>query len=303
MNDDIKIKLDTYSTSETELPKIIIIYGPTACGKTALSIDIARYLNTEIISADSRQVYRYMDIGTGKVTPEEMNGVVHHMIDVIDPSVKFSMVDFTTMALPIVDSISRKWKIPILCGGTWLYIDGVLYDMEYPDTPPDWEYRNELENIRLTEGNQVLWNMLYAVDPAYAVELSVGNYRYVMRGLEVLRATGRSKRESKWKKTLRFSPLFVTPYTDSERAELYLRINKRVQGMYENWLLEEVRYIIDNFNSHCPGLETIGYKEVVDYIEWRITLSESISLVQQHSRNYAKRQVTWNKKYEIIARW
>lgn len=297
MNESIKASLDHFHSIQTEYPKIIVIYGPTACGKTALSIDIARYLESEIISVDSRQVYRYMDIGTGKITQEEMQWIPHHMLDVIDPSTIFSVVDYVRQALPIIARILQKWKIPILCGGTGLYIDGILYEMAYPDTQPNWEYRKELEAIRTQWGNEVLWKMLEDIDPEYAHALAVGNYRYVMRGLEVFRATGRSKRESQWQKTPRFSPLFLTPYTDSERAELYTRIDNRVEGMFSSWLIEEVSYIIDSFNSSCPGLTTIGYKEVVDHLEWRISLAESIRLVQQHSRNYAKRQITWNKKY------
>ena len=297
MNESIKASLDHFHSIQTEYPKIIVIYGPTACGKTALSIDIARYLESEIISVDSRQVYRYMDIGTGKITQEEMQWIPHHMLDVIDPSTIFSVVDYVRQALPIIARILQKWKIPILCGGTGLYIDGVLWEMAYPDTPPDWEYREELETIRTQWGNDVLWKMLESVDPEYAHELEIGNYRYVMRGLEVYHATGRSKRESKDQKTKRFSPLFLTPYDDNYRSELYTRIDWRVEKMFSYWLIEEVSYIIDNFNSSCPGLATIGYKEVVDHLEWRISLEESIRLVQQHSRNYAKRQVTWNKKY------
>lgn len=165
MNDSYPIMLDAYLTSSTPLPKIIVIYGPTACGKTALSLEIARYLGTEVVSADSRQIYRYMDIGTGKIQREEMGEIVHYMIDVIDPSETFSMVDYARQALPIIDSIITRGQIPILCGGTGLYIDSILYHMEYPDTPPDWIYRAELESIRQQSGNQALWDMLHAVDP------------------------------------------------------------------------------------------------------------------------------------------
>ncbi len=297
MNPTFRGEIEDFLWTHHTLPPLIVIYGPTACGKTTLSIELAKYLDAEIISADSRQIYRYMDIGTGKVTSEEMQWIPHHMLDVIDPIEKYSVVDFVNRALPHIESIQKKGKIPIICGGTGLYIDGILYEMAYPDTRPDWVYREELEQIRIHEGNEVLWRMLEAVDPEYAHELDVGNYRYVMRGLEVYRATGHSKRESKNRKTPRFSPLFLTPYTDSERAELYARIDARVACMFSSWLIEEVSYIIGNFNSSCPGLTTIGYKEVVDHLEWRISLAESIRLVQQHSRNYAKRQITWNKKY------
>lgn len=283
--------------SEQPFPKIIVIYGPTACGKTRLSLEVAKYTNSEIVSADSRQIYRGLDIGTGKITQAETEWIPHHMIDIIDPSITFSMVDFANHALPIIADIARKGKIPILCGGTGLYIDSILYEMDYPDTPPDWEYRDMLEMIRKNEGDEKLWNMLHEVDPDYADELLPENYRYVMRGLEVIRSTGKSKRESKNTKTPRFSPLFLTPYDDKDRAILYDRINARVEKMFGDGLIDEVQHIIDIYTSNCPGLGTIGYKEVVEYLDWIRTLDETIALVSQHSRNYAKRQVTWNKRY------
>ncbi len=291
-------QIKEYIKSESDNPKIVVVYGPTACGKTALSLEIAKYLGSEIISTDSRQIYRYMDIGTGKIQKSEMQWISHHMIDIIDPSETFSVVDFVDRALPIIKRIQSEWKIPILCGGTGLYIDGILYEMSYPDTPPDWKYRDELEEIRLREWNQKLWNMLEEVDPDYAYELEVGNYRYVMRGLEVWKATGRSKLESKWKKIQRFSPLFLTPYSDNHREILYENINQRVSEMFDNWLISEIEYIILTFTSKCPGLTTIGYREIVDALEWKTTLEEAKSLIQQRSRNYAKRQITWNKKYD-----
>ena len=299
-NNTHKQRIEEYLSSKTELPKIIVVYGPTACWKTALSIEIAQFLNSEIISTDSRQIYRYMDIGTGKVTKEEMSGIPHHMIDVIDPTDIYSVVDFTKMALPKIQEIQKIGKIPILCGGTGLYIDGVLYDMPYPDTPPDWEYRESLEKIRQEQWNQELWDMLNAVDPEYARTLEVWNYRYIMRWLEVIKKTGESKWNSIWKKIPRFSPLFITPYTDSveNRALLYKNINQRVENMFINWLIDEVWYNIDNFWTDCTGLTTIWYREIVDSINGKITMDEAKSLIQQRSRNYAKRQITWNKKYE-----
>lgn len=307
---DIKLKspeykntLDNFLKSRGWLPKIIVVYGPTACGKTALALDIAaelgtQWCNPQIISADSRQIYRWLDIGTGKVQEDEMEWIPHHMLDIIDVSEKYSMIDFRRD----VDTLPVWWKsniVPILCGGTGLYIDSVLYDMDFPENPPDWEYRKELEVIRSEKGNEFLWNMLFAVDPEYARELAPSNYRYIMRWLEVMRDTGKSKKESHNTKKLRFDPFFITPYTDSieNRKILYETIDRRVATMFSSWLLEEVIYNISKFGAHCPGLETIGYKEVVDYLEWKTSLETAITLVQQHSRNYAKRQITWNKRY------
>lgn len=298
MHEKYKSSVDEFIRSETEFPKVIVIYGPTACGKTDLSLDVAQYIQSEIISTDSRQIYRYMDIGTGKIKSEEMRNIPHHMIDVINPNEIFSVVEFVNMALPIIETIHSRWAIAILCGGTGLYIDGLLYEMAYPDTPPDWDYRAELETIRLTIWTKELWNMLERVDPEYAHTLDPGNYRYVMRWLEVMRQTGESKLESKWKKNPRFSPLFLTPYDDINRPDLYKNINKRVDEMFDYWLIQEVENNTMLFSSHCPGLMTIGYREVVDALEWNMTLVAAKVLIQQRSRNYAKRQITWNKRYE-----
>ncbi len=290
-------RIDQYIGTKSDKPKLIVIYWPTACGKTVLSLEVAKYLDTEIISADSRQIYRGLDIGTGKIQPEEMQWIPHHMLDVIDPSETFSMVDFARDALPIIERIQKEWKVPILCGGTGLYIDAVLYQMNIPDSLPDWEYRKKLEEIRIKEWNTALWNMLERVDPEYAHELEVNNFRYVMRWLEVMRETGRSKRESKNTKTSRFSPLFLTPYNDSERKDLYERINLRVKNMIISWLIDEVYYNANLFTSSAPGLNSIGYREVIDHLEGKITLNECETIIAQHNRNYAKRQITWNKRY------
>ncbi len=298
--------LDIFIKTETDLPKIIVIYGPTACGKTALSIEIAKYLGSEIISADARQIYRHMDIGTGKIKPEEMQGIRHHMIDIIDPSDSFSVIDFREMAVPIIDRLWIEDKIPIVCGGSWLYIDSIIYERSYPQIETDWNLRNELEVYRIAHGNMALWERLHTIDPEYADTLHPNNHRYVVRGIEVYTKFGQSKGSIKDGNTLKYTTLFLTPY-DGDRTGLYLRIDARVQEMFNSWLIEEVTYIASNLfawmlwncnNSPCPGLTSIGYTEIIDYLEWRTTLEEALRLVQQHNRNYAKRQITWNKKYE-----
>lgn len=290
-------RLDAFLKQASSVPSIIVIYGPTACGKTALSLDVARRLDSEIISVDARQIYRGMDIGTGKITPEEMGTIRHHMLDVIDPSEKFSAVQFRNIAMPILENLWQQKKIPILCGGTGLYIDSLIYERTYPANEADWDMREELEAFRIAHGNEALWKKLEAIDPEYAKTLHPNNYRYVMRGIEVYTKTGQSKSTIIDTPKLKYHTLFLTPY-DGDREKLYSRIDTRVAGMFDSWLIEEVEYIIREFTSLCPGLTTIGYREVVEYLEWAISLERSIELIQQHSRNYAKRQITWNKKYE-----
>jgi tRNA dimethylallyltransferase len=185
--------LEAFLSQKGEKPKIIVIYGPTACGKTSLSIEIAKRLETEIISVDARQVYKHLNIGTGKVTPEEMQGIVHHMLDIIELDRVYSVVDFQREAEEHMRNILAKGKIPILCGGTGLYIDSLVFERSYSESTIDWDLRDELEAYRLTHGNEALWKKLHAIDPSYAETLHINNYRYVIRGIEVFTKTGISK--------------------------------------------------------------------------------------------------------------
>lgn len=328
---------------------VIVIYGPTWCWKTALSLEVAKLIRSEVISVDARQVYRGLDIWTGKITEQERWDIPHHMLDVVDITEPFSVVDFRKMVeeleiwkkmknqlwidikervytsgnLPPYPPLkgnskpqTKHWELstenrafPILCGGTWLYIDSLIYERDYMGEKPDTTRRDELEAYRMEHGNEALWNMLHDIDPTYADMLHVNNYTYIIRGIEVFEKTGRSKLEAIHGQKLLYPTLFITPYIDSteNRTTLYERINLRVQKMFDDWLIEEVWYNIGALfwgNLHeassCPGLVTIGYREVIQYLKWAISLNECISLVQQHNRNYAKRQITWNKKYDCF---
>lgn len=282
----------------SERPKIIVIYWPTACGKTAMSVEVAKSLGTEIISTDSRQIYKWMDIWTGKVTREEMQGIPHHMIDVLEPVEPYSVWAFQRDAKSIIDWLHKHGKIPILCGGTGLYIDSLIYDFSLPKTPNSEDLRKELEEELTEKWAEYMFEKLKSIDPLYAQEIHPNNTKYVIRAIEVKLLTGKSKSEFKEAKKLMYDTLFLTPY-DGERKKLYERIDSRVEKMFEDGLIEEVQRLLEipEFTWSLAS-EWIGYSEVIDYLNQEIPLSEAISLVQQHSRNYAKRQLTWFRRYE-----
>jgi tRNA dimethylallyltransferase len=192
-------KIDKFLQQPSLLPKIIIIYGPTASGKTGLSIELAQHLKTEIISADSRQIFRYMDIGTGKVTIDEMQWIPHYMLDIRNPDEEYSVGAYQKEVFPIIESIHARGRVPILCGGTGLYLDAVAFHFDIPPMEPDWAYRNSLDQIRLLRWNEYLWNMLQKLDPVYAQTIHPNSHHAVIRALEVLKKPANPNRSFSWK--------------------------------------------------------------------------------------------------------
>ena len=281
-------ELEKFLEKKSEKQKIIVVYWPTACWKTGLAIEIAKKINSEIISTDSRQIFKELNIWTGKVTEEEKEGIIHHMIDIIYPDRDYSVWEFKVEAEEKMQEIWQKWKIPILCWGTGLYIDSLIFDFKIPKVPADENLRNKLEEERQKFWNEFIWKKLQELDPKYAEELHPNNYRYVIRALEVKILTWKSKLDFREEKKLKYETFFVTPY-DEDRKKLYEKIDKRVAMMFELWLIE---YKKDDF-----WLKTIWYKEVVDFLEWKISFEECVDLVQKYNRNYAKRQLTWFRKY------
>lgn len=292
-----KKEIDIFIEKKSERPKIIVIYWPTASGKTGLSIEIAEYLDSQIISTDSRQIYKKMNIGTWKVTKDEMKNIPHYMLDVIYPDEKYSVWEFKKQAEEYIWKINAQNKIPILCWGTGLYIDSLIYDFDIPKIPADENLRKQLEQEAKEFWNDFVYKKLQDIDPEYAKELHPNNLQYVIRALEVKMLSGKSKKDFRKEKKLKYDVLFLTPY-NADREFLYNRINKRVQMMFDEWLVEEVKSLREKYQDDTPGLSTIWYIEVVKYLLWEYDLSECISLVQQHNRNYAKRQLTWFRKYE-----
>lgn len=284
-------------------PKLIILTGPTAVGKTELSIRLAKELNGEIISADSMQVYRGMDIGTAKIKVEEMQGVPHHLIDCFEPDEEFNVAVFQTLAKEAVQDIVSRGKIPILTGGTAFYIQALVYGINFNEEEHDDSYRNSLYEIGATEeGKQKLHDWLNECDPAYAESVHYNNMKRVVRALEYQHFTGRKFSEYNEEQRKREAEYnFCYFVLNDERAHLYERINKRVDIMVEDGLLQEVQALREKgYTKDLVSMQGVGYKEVLDYLDGELTFEESVELIKKNTRHFAKRQLTWFRKEEEV---
>ena len=283
--------------------KLIILTGPTAVGKTELSIRLAKELDGEIISADSMQVYKGMDIGTAKITKEEMQGVPHHLLDCFWPDEEFNVAVFQTLAKETVRDITDRGKIPILAGGTAFYIQALLYGIDFNEEEHDDSYRNSLYEIGVTEeGKQKLHDMLSECDPEYAETVHYNNIKRVVRALEYQHFTGRKFSEYNEQQRQREAEYnFCYFVLNDDRARLYERINKRVDIMVENGLLEEVRTLKEKgYSNTLVSMQGVGYKEVLAYLDGVISIEESVELIKKNTRHFAKRQLTWFRKEEDV---
>ncbi|MEI3609246.1 tRNA (adenosine(37)-N6)-dimethylallyltransferase MiaA [Pseudogracilibacillus sp. SO10305] len=278
-----------------EKEKVIVIVGPTAIGKTDLSIQLAKELQTEIISGDSMQVYKGMDIGTGKITKEEMADIPHYMLNIRQPDEDFSVATFKELVEEHIKTINEKGKIPIIVGGTGLYIQAVLFDYQFSEQKRDEKFTKELENLLEREGNIALHEKLKRVDPIQASKIHPNNYRRVIRALEVFESTGKTmtERHKTQNKTSKYD--YVLIGLEMNRDKLYDRINRRVEKMVQDGLVEEVRALYDKGFSDTQAMKAIGYKELIPYLEQEMSLDEAVSILQRNSRRYAKRQYTWFK--------
>lgn len=280
---------------------IICVVGPTASGKTALAIELAKAFNGEIVSCDSMQIYRRMDIGTAKPTAEERQGIPHHMIDVADPEESFSVSRYCQMATPIVEDILRRGKTCIIAGGTGLYVDALIRGNDFAPIPSTG-YRQRLERRAEAEGIQVLTQELSAVDPE-SVQRAQGNPRRIIRALEVYLETGQTLTAHNLATQAippRFSPLWIG-LDDEDRQDLYRRIDLRVDLMLEQGLLEEIRSLLDSgIPESATAMQAIGYKEFIDALRGRIPMEQAVSDLKQASRRYAKRQKTWFRRNRDI---
>lgn len=282
--------------------KLVIVAGPTASGKTGLSIEIAKHFNGEIIGADSMQIYKYMDIGTAKPTAEERAEVPHHMVDFLEPNEEYSVADYTEQAHEVIAEIASRGKLPVMCGGTGLYINSVADDVTFGDFETNYELRDSLQTIAEKEGSQKLLDMLAEFDKTSAERLHPNNLRRIIRAIEFYKSTGRPisehQRMTKEKES-RYAPIMVS--IDWDRQELYDRINRRVDIMLEEGLFNEVKSLMDKgYTQALNSMKGIGYKEVIDCIEGRMSYEATVELIKQSSRRYAKRQLTWFRRDKRI---
>lgn len=288
------------------LDKIICIVGPTASGKTGLAIELAKKINAEVISADSMQIYENLDVGTAKVTEEEAQGIKHHIIDVCKVQDKFSVADFKAMCYDKIKDIRSRGKNVIIAGGTGLYVNAVVYNMNFDEEETDTKLRKELQNIANKNGNEFLHNMLKEIDPESAASIHMNNVKRVIRAIEMAKNAklksvhmNEEKERLKQEKSIYNFSVFCI---EQDREYLYNRINLRVDLMVKDGILEEARKVYDmNLPKDNTCMQAIGYKEFFPYFDGKITLDEAIDNLKKETRHYAKRQMTWfNNKLDCI---
>lgn len=277
---------------------LVILLGPTGIGKTDLSLKLAKALNGEIISCDSMQIYKYMDIGSAKVSTDDQLEIKHHMVDIVYPEEEFTVADFKRKAEAIINDLNNKGKLPIVTGGTGLYINSLVYNLNFTRVGADYELRAELEDLAEKNGAKVVHNILTNVDPESAKKLHPNDLKRVIRAIEIYKLSGTTM--SQYNKNFRTE---VTDYNLSmigltmDRQNLYERINLRVDKMIEAGLIDEVKFLLDKgYTKDLVSMQGIGYKEFIDYLDDKMTLEDTIDLVKKKSRNYAKRQLTWFRR-------
>ena len=280
---------------------LIVLTGPTAVGKTSLSIQLAKAIGGEIISADSMQVYRHMDIGSAKVTADEMEGVPHHLVDVLEPDQDFNVVTFQHMAKEALQGIYNRRRIPIIAGGTGFYIQALLYDIDFKENEDGSPVRRELEELAAREGEAapaVLHAMLEEIDPESAARIHANNVKRVIRAIEYYRLTGRKISVHNQEERTKESPYdFLYYVVNTERPVLYARIDRRVDQMMENGLVEEVQ-TLKSMGCHRgqTSMQGLGYKEILDWMDGNYSYEEAVRVLKRDTRHFAKRQLTWFRR-------
>lgn len=281
-------------------PKVIVICGPTASGKTSLSISLAKKINGEIVSCDSMQIYKEMDIGSAKPTVEEMQEIKHYLVDFVSPEKRYSVSEYKEDASKAIEEIINKGKTPIIVGGTGLYLNSLIYNIQYNEMEVDLNYRRELEKEAEEYGLEVLYNRAKEIDPEAMEKVSANDKKRITRVLEIYNATGRNKTELEKKSRKEVPYNYLIFGINMERSILYDRINKRVDIMLEQGLIEEVKNLINKYSNMLTAMQGLGYKEVKEFLDGNISKEEMIEKIKMETRRYAKRQITWFKRIENI---
>ncbi|MCT8975468.1 tRNA (adenosine(37)-N6)-dimethylallyltransferase MiaA [Clostridium sp. CX1] len=281
---------------------LFILAGPTAVGKTDISIKLAEKLKGEIISADSMQIYKYMDIGSAKITNAEMKGIPHHLIDIVEPHETFNVSEYKKMAREIIEDINNRERLPMLVGGTGLYINSLIYNYDFTEAENDEEYRSYLQDIAKSKGKEYVHNLLKDIDPESFERLYPNDLKRVIRALEVFKLTGKTISHYNANNDIFNIPYRVHYFVlTMDREKLYERINKRVDIMMDRGLIDEVVKLKSmGYTADMQSMKGIGYKEILYYLDGQISLDEAIYLIKKGSRNYAKRQLTWFRKDDRV---
>lgn len=276
---------------------LIVILGPTASGKTALSLELAHKFKGEIISTDSRQIYKEMEIGTDAILPDQQEGIVHHLLGIATPDKTITMADYVEMALRKIKLIYRKKHLPILVGGTGLYISAIIESYSVPRIPPDQKLRKKLGKEAKSKGSEFLYKRLVKLDPKAAKKIHPNNLRYIIRALEINLSGGQNKLDKKRK-----SPFDVFLIGISwPREKLYERVNLRVDLQLKRGLIDEVKKLLKKgYKKNSPAMSSLGVKEIIPYIKGKMPLEECVEILKRHTRNYAKRQMTWFRRYANV---
>lgn len=291
-----------YLKESSDKPIVPFIIGPTASGKSAAALDLALEYNGEIISADSMQIYKEMDIGTAKPSLEEQQGIKHHLIDIVFPDEEYSVFHFSQDANQILTNLISENRLPIVCGGTGLYINSLIHSYNHNNKTSDDSIRKELEKVAKSEnGKELLYSELLRIDPESAKKIHPNNIKRVIRALEIYKVTGETKSSLDSKSDeneLSYKPVLLSPQID--REELYNKINSRVDIMLDQGLLDEVKKLDSKYDRKLISMQAIGYKEFFPYFDNKISLEEAVDTLKKETRHYAKRQLTWFKKLKNI---
>ncbi|MDA1060746.1 MAG: tRNA (adenosine(37)-N6)-dimethylallyltransferase MiaA [bacterium] len=276
---------------------LIVVLGPTASGKTGISLKIAHQIGGEIISTDSRQIYKGMDIGTDLLSEEDQEGIAHHMLGITTPDQPLTLAQYRELALSKIEEIYKRGNTPMLVGGTGLYIDSIIKDYDIPRVPPDEKLRKKLQKELEKKGSEHIHKKLEKIDPKAAATIHPNNSRYIIRALEV--AMNKSEKPVSHKKNIEFDVFMVG--VKWPREELYKRVNERVHRQLKRGLTEEVKHLVEKgYDENLPAMSSLGVKEIIPYVRGEMALDECIEILKRNTRRYAKRQMTWFRRYDNV---